>query len=201
MEDDFLFNQCFPCDISCNTCVKGPIKICKTCANNYKFLEDKKNCFLKEESPVGYYFDQNYDIHKLCDMSCYSCSSRNFCTKCATDYFPLEDEASLCINKNVVSYTHSNTKVSYYYNEGLKNYSKCAKNCKSCKLKEDNCIICNYDEDYFPIVDKRETCLKECPDFYFKNFLRKECSHCHESCKKCFDSSAKCQVKIKLKNF
>ena len=92
------------------------------------------------------------------------------------------------------SYTDSDTNVSYFYNEEGKNYEKCAINCKNCKLKSDHCVICNYKEEYFHLENKKETCLDVCPDFYFRNYLKKECSKCHISCKNCNDNSPKCSV-------
>jgi hypothetical protein len=181
------------CDQSCYTCVTSNIN-CIVCATNYKFKEDKKNCFLFDKAPIGYYFNKSDDLHRFCDVSCYTCSTKFECTKCADNYFPLEDVFHRCINKSLVSYTNPDTNIAYYYNEALKNYSKCAVNCKICAQKPDHCVLCNYEENYFHLEDLKNTCLNVCPDFYFRNFLKRECTKCHISCKNCIDTSPSCLV-------
>lgn len=179
------------CDKSCHDCITTDIN-CLSCANTYIFLEDKKNCFI--QAPTGYYLNTSYNLHKSCDVSCFSCTDIKVCTKCAENYFPLVDIRTKCFNKALVSYTDDVTKVSYFSNEVSKDYEKCAENCKICKLKNDHCVLCNYEANYFHIEDKVETCLNVCPEFYFRNYLKKECSKCHVSCKTCADSSKKCFV-------
>ena len=73
-------------------------------------------------------------------------------------------------------------------------YRRCAISCELCIDKADKCTKCNYKDIYFPLVDNSYACRNNCLDYYWKNFILKECSFCHISCKKCSDDTPVCQV-------
>lgn len=180
------------CDISCYTCVNSPAYCteCKT-ANKYYKLDDK-NDVCKNYPPDGYYFETAVQWYKRCDVSCYTCvDNPKKCLKCSTGYYFLEDVPNSCMN-----YALPN----YYFNAQFSLYKRCGITCELCIERDNKCLKCNYKDKYFPLVDDSTRCYKECPDYYWKNFIKSECSFCHKSCKKCSDDTPVCQV-FKLKFF
>jgi len=180
------------CDKSCRTCVDSPANCteCKT-ADKYFKLDDQPNT-CKNAPPDGYYFENAVQFYKRCDVSCFTCiDNPNKCTKCNTNYFFLEDVANKCMN-----YALPN----YYLDVAFSSYRRCAISCELCIDRADKCTRCNYKNIYFPLVNDNFSCFNECPDYYWKNFLKKECSSCHISCKKCADDMPICKVNSIFEN-
>lgn len=176
------------CDVSCYTCIDSA-SYCTKCntAGNYSKLEDKPN-ICKNYAPDGYYFDNQVKYYKLCDVSCFTCIDvADKCTKCNLNYYFLEDVSYKCMNYALPNY-YLERAVSPYL------YKRCAISCELCIDRADKCTKCNYDKVYFPLETDSFSCFNECPDYFWKNFLKLECSLCHISCKKCNDNSPSCIV-------
>lgn len=117
--------------------------------------------------PDGFYLDQKLNsidgVYKPCDISCIECvdDAKNclICNK-ALNYFNKSDAKmpSGCYNTVPLGYylvtnTLNNSNISMYY--------PCDKSCKSCMLKSDFCIICNTDNNYYPLFDEISKCVDE----------------------------------------
>jgi len=184
--DDENWSQC---DVSCATCTDNPSN-CLSCKSGYFFFEDKPNTCTNTKTE-GYYLNTVAKIWSLCDDSCASCSdSASNCSTCKSGYFILEDKPSTCKNTK---------KDGYYFNSDTQIWSLCDVSCATCNDKTNKCTKCNYKNGYFRINHDDPTCLNECPDKYWRNYIKEECSSCDNSCKKCFDESLICKVNKNIK--
>lgn len=176
------------CDISCYTC-ENSSQNCIQCNNQdnyYKLENNQKTC--KNFALDGYYFEVTLQSYNLCDKSCFTCIDKaNKCTKCSSDYYFLEDAPNTCMNYSLPNYYLDKSKEPFYHR-------RCSKSCELCIDKDNYCTKCNSNDGYFPLVTNISSCWKECPNYYWKNFLKKECSQCDKTCKKCSDDSPNCQV-------
>jgi len=96
------------CEISCLTCSSKDN--CESCAEGYftRFgISFQTKWFLSTSPPEKYYFDKT--VFKKCDISCFTCESKNKCTSCISGYFKKED-----INFPTLCYIKE-TKLERYY--------------------------------------------------------------------------------------
>jgi len=182
-----LVNNYFhSCDISCRTCKTSTIN-CTRCNLSEKYYKLSDNPIICSNSiPYGYYADNLSESYKICDVSCETCvDTANKCLTCKSNYFFMEDQSNTCINAQSEG---------YYFNTYIQKMSRCDISCRTCVNSPTYCTECNYNNYYFPLINDRSSCKNYCPDFYFKNFINRECSHCNKSCKRCLDSTPDCQV-------
>jgi len=186
-EKYILVNNYFhSCDVSCRTCETSTINCtqCNISDKYYKLSDNPNTCRIS--SPPGYYFDNLSESHKNCDVSCETCvDTANKCLICKLNYFPLIDQPNTC----KILQTDG-----YYFNASIQKWSLCDISCRTCLDSPTNCTECNYNDNYFPLANDKSTCKKDCADFYFKNFIERQCSICDKSCKKCLDNRPICQV-------
>ena len=150
-----------------------------------------KKCFQKNKRYDHYYFDEDSNIFKKCDVSCLQCDNNNACLpdKCDTKnkYFPKEDDHTKCLNQDT-QYDF------YYFDPNTKLFKKCHESCLKCKEQIDisdddtQCSSCNTGSEYYPlegsdnIADNINCYHKDKEGYYFKdNKMHK----CPEKCSKC----------------
>ena len=72
----------------------------------------------------------------LCDVSCSTCTtSAKNCTKCASDYFPLETNINDCRNE-------ANKPTNTYLEASINKYRACDVSCNSCVDTANKCTQC-----------------------------------------------------------
>jgi hypothetical protein len=203
-------NNLSNCDISCETCYEDSIDCIFCKSDNYKLeitnfnfiiIEGAENtnqldhkCYLNKK---GYYKPKEENILRKCPDSCEECLDEQFCTKCQTNYYPIEDNRYLEIVESelqektlltegfkcgIKSYSQG-----FYFNETSKILKKCDLSCETCK-NESTCEVCK-DKKYFieenipqllPPLEK--LCHEESGNYILDiNILRK----CDESCDGC----------------
>jgi len=178
----FLRNFFRKCNDSCKTCKNNP-NYCLECNTDYfNFVKNPNSCTRGQVN--GYFFNKEISLYDNCDSSCSNCVDRkDKCTQCNTNYYALEDDLTTCKNK---------APDNYYIDLNAKLIKRCSKQCELCKDKADFCLKCNYQDKYFPLTNDYSKCFIDCPDFYWKNFLKLECSLCDISCRKCQNENPIC---------
>lgn len=168
------------CDLSCKTCTDSA-KNCTACNTSYYPLIDNQNS-CNNSTPEGYYFVENK--YAKCDISCKTCdSTATNCLSCNTNYYKMDSQPNTCINT---------IPANSYVDKISKLIQTCGISCKECINSQDSCTECNFDKLYFPLETDSSKCYVDCPDFYWKNFLKRSCSLCDKSCIKCKDSTPAC---------
>ena len=154
--------QCFTCSIEsfnknlCTKCEEGYYPFYDDKQENYPYL----NC---TKAPIGYFFDNEDSVNKLCYPSCETCETsgnetEHNCKKCKYGY-------NFEINFGIYKNCYMNCSFYHYYDSGI---SYCTKG-KKCmneydKLIEDKseCVSnCTKDDQYK--FEFRKHCYKECP--------------------------------------
>ena len=92
----------------------------------------------------GYYLDIDNSIYKKCNSSCETCSMKDLCTKCANDYYPMEND-TLNSGNNFKCYNDIH---GYYLDHNESIFKKCDNTCETCEIKE-LCTKCV--NDYYPM--------------------------------------------------
>jgi len=122
------------------------------------------------------YFKKNCSI---CNESCKNCNddTRN-CLECEIDYFPLEDDRSLCFKKCPVGYILNDLSENIFC-------KKCSSNCENCDLKN-NCLLCT-NGFLLNIIDNK--CYSSCIKGYYGDSPNRICKQCIEPCLDCSSSN------------
>jgi hypothetical protein len=179
-----LFNKCFERCLTCKVGADSNNQNCSTCINNYFALEDKQSqCYLNTEVVSGYFFDTDINMFKRCFSSCGTCKGlgtigQNLCLTCQTNYYPLENDASMC-------FPSSTTPTSYYFDSANNVFKQCYKTCGKCNGAGDilnpNCTECASGlSDCSGCTKKvyKDTCVDECPPKTIYNPVFKACTDC-----------------------
>lgn len=160
-------------------------------------------------SEIEYFFtDGNSQTNKctinvqICNKACSSCkafssdSSTPQCSQCQTNYYPIEDDISKCMDDNKIVELKKN---GYYFDTSSKLIKKCFKNCKTCSTGGDenshNCDSCKeglllnsnnclcdtssslwYTDQHTGLPE----CAKECPSNF--SFQIEDTNECVSSC-------------------
>jgi hypothetical protein len=175
------------CYTSCYTCTSpGTIENhnCSSCNSTYYALFDiGSQCYKSSEIVIGYYFEPTMKIFINCYKSCASCLSggndnKHNCTTCALGHYPLSDNPTQC-------YTILNIPYDYIFNDNM--LVRCDSSCNSCNEIATNCINCNYNDRYYPLIDDKSKCYRDLtpPDYYYFDESRKAFQKCYSSCKTC----------------
>ena len=189
---NFLKNQCVD---SVNNCDLYDEKDnCLICMKNFAFIEDDRTQCIEINNKtiidISIYFTEDNGVSYFpCDKfikKCGKCSKRNECDMCISDYAFLDNNKSICINKEELE----ENKIAYKVNEY--NYKSCNKtinNCINCK-SEDYCLSCN--KDYGIINDKFNECqliLGKEKKYYFEqsNGVYYSCNTSKIHCEECSD--------------
>jgi hypothetical protein len=185
---DTITNTFLKCYLSCLTCAIGGDSgnnNCLSCAKNYYNLEDKlSQCYLNTDAVVGYFFNIINANFTKCFNSCDTCKllgniSQHLCSKCKNNFFPLEEDASMCYFKD--SFVPG-----YYLDFPNSIFKKCYKSCSQCSGPGDifttNCTQCapNYTvcSDCTTMVYK-DSCVDSCPPLTVYDATFKTCIDCN----------------------
>ena len=123
----------------------------------FKFI-NKNECL--DTKPYNTYFVyEKYKIIDYCSEGCKECEEFETCDKCEDGYKLTDDDLCEPIN--------------------------CYKTCETCssfsdKENDQKCTKCK--EGYYLFGNN---CLKSCKDGFYKDDNNRNCSSCHENCKKC----------------
>lgn len=192
------YQRSYSCYNSCKFCTQPGDAInhqCTTCNDNYYPLSNKTSDCYDSDCKDGYYF--NNKKCEICGSSCYSCSKTNkdYCTKCASGYYPLEDALNICLEKVPSGYFLDNMM-----------FKKCDNNCNTCNVTATSCIQCKTSfykiyNDY--IINNLSPCYPQTtPGFYIHSitynntkvdlleFCQSHCDQCSSktNCTKCSEN-------------
>ena len=175
----FLCSNLFP---QCETCFDE--NTCTKCLGEYCFIgETKSKCellpdkteYFTEDNGISYLKCSNYISNSV------SCTSRNYCTKCANTYYMIGDDRTICVNNVIIDF-------SLYYIEDAQGpvYYPCDtyfKNCLTCTSR-DTCTNCV--ENYIFIRERKDECFKfEENKLYIDNGYYYPCYDAFENCDEC----------------
>ena len=182
-----------PCYFSCSKCNEYSNSTSHNCllcdnSNNYHFHPSiNNNCIKYNELPdVSYYLDNSDDKYKKCNTSCLTCSgkNKNECLTCdGVNYFTVEYYDNQCLKLIEIPINY----YKFFSNRGIK-YYKCHESCKTCYSGEEgNCLTCDIDAGYYPVIDIENTCLSlnQIPNKYYFENEEKIIKKCHENCETC----------------
>jgi hypothetical protein len=187
--DSFLnvFAKCYSTCLSCTGKGDSTNNNCILCPAGYEIKGVPTNCILKADTKQGFYFDSVLGTMVKCYSSCYDClrkgdSVNHNCSKCNTNFFPLDDNSSLC-------YGATETVQGYFFKTLTKTFSKCFDSCSKCVALGDKinnlCTACK--TNYFNLVDNKFMCYTKdsiVVGYYFdtaNNIFNK----CYQSCNQC----------------
>ena len=182
----------YPCLEDCGICNNSDY--CIKCVSNYAFIGyDRTKCINTNNKTTfnkNHYYTENDGIsYFYCDTfieNCDECSKKDECNKCISSYVILDNNKSICINKEELDEKKTAFKIDEY-------------NYKSCNLAINNCITCtseNYcltcDEGYGIINDIHSKCellIGRENHFFFEesNGVYYSCNKSLKYCKECSD--------------
>ena len=152
-------NKCKCESDKCNECPNVALNktLCTQCANNYYPKEndplnlgDYINCYNELE---GYYLDNG--LYKKCNDTCKTCGMKELCTKCANNYFPMENDP-LNIGNNFICYNEID---GYYLDNESSLFKKCYNTCETYVLNSDEVNQCASDntcpEEYSTLIEDK----------------------------------------------
>ena len=186
---DNCYKNCFSCkEIGTNINDQK----CDSCLDNYYFVEGTKNCFEKEQAPLGYYFDENEKKFKKCFENCKTCKDKGTsqnnmkCISCNNDkgYFFFSGTKN-CVKMPIPG---------YYIDKEDKKIKKCDIACATCSfraiLNENNevinCDTCNKDYGFYK-KDGSTICLNKAKEGEYYD----DGCNCYKKCyKDCLTCSA-----------
>ena len=147
----------YPCDTHFNNCdLCTSQDVCTKCKDNYYFIGENKDKCESLPDKTNYFTEDGGISYLLCSNylpNCQSCNTRNYCTKCAQNYYMIGDNRTICLNNvinNFSEYYIEDSKGPVYY---------------PCDSHFDNCLTC----------ENKETCTQCKNGFIFLRGERKEC--------------------------
>jgi hypothetical protein len=187
---DVFSTSYIKCYQSCKTCsTLGNLanNMCSTCNTNYYPLVDNSaQCNLSSTKIGSYFYDSANSRFSKCYSSCATCTNggtqaTHNCDICATSYFPLQDNPSMCYQPaNHVDY--------YYFDSANHRFSICQNLCKSCDLDVTTAQTCNNcNSGLYPLQNNPSQCFPttQAVDYYFFDSGHSRFSLCYLSCKQC----------------
>jgi len=148
--EENLFKKC---DVSCKECINASNK-CKICNENYFTKEtDKgntKECYSITKELIGFYFNKNDKVFKLCDQSCKTCQiNATSCQECNSNFYKTENDVyNQCVKISIRT-------DGFYLSEKEKLFKKCDDSCKVCNDESKKCLQCNNSKNYYALEDKK----------------------------------------------
>ena len=167
--------QCQPAPY-CITCLNATAAGCTQCSLPYDLYNSA--CTLTNACPsIGYYLDTTSRTCKLCDTSCYQCSSNSSsnCTACASPYYLINSKCALTCPYGYITLTTSRI---------CQASPGCGTYCLSCYDNNYTCTAC-IKGAYLYI----STCYMQCPMRTYPiisgNIYHGTCLSCDPSCLQC----------------
>ena len=138
-------------------------------------IENYNNTDYKEEYNEKYYENLSYELInetskcklKKCLLCIYEAFSKNLCTKCNINYYPMENDPSN-IGKYINCY---NNLKGYYLDNDNGIYKKCYISCEICEISGNNlnhnCLKCNSNYPIKRNINNYINCYDKNDDHYF----------------------------------
>ena len=195
-------NSLSECSKNCATCIKNP-DYCLTCSEGAYYIEGESTFECYSEPPyTNYVLNKNLKIWQKCFYKCNTCfistNSVNDqqCNSCnvTNGFYPYKLDFDTWNNGDNIyditgfnCYSKDQVKSNYFLND--EKWTKCSKSCSKCDYKEDNCLECNYESEYYNIkYQKNGTCFKNPLAGYILD-SDKEFNNCFRTCKYCQTTS------------
>jgi proprotein convertase subtilisin/kexin type 5 len=164
--------NCTHCIKNCETCLDLTNSNCPKCAATYFRYETS---FCLEICPTKYFGNTSNYVCEPCDVSCQECTgaSSSECTTCAPSFYTFDEPPKIMCYLECPG--------AYF---GNLNWicQDCHFSCSICDGPlNSNCSQCS--SDYF--LFNHTTCLRDCPEGFYKNSQTKTCDNCDVSCKSC----------------
>ena len=211
------------CHENCGSCSERPTydethtniisENCLTCYDGFNFIYQTSNCADETYLEKGYYFDDNDNYYKPCDITCRSCqkystSSNPKCLKCNEEkgYFNVEQRStSLCYNEYTIDGEYV---LSTRFDENgnmYKIWGFCYETCFQCLYlgtEEDNgCISCI--SKHYLVYNSTNCITNEYAinnGYYFNSTFGKYVQ-CDEACNNCESDPITGNLKCKDCNY
>lgn len=163
-----------PCDDLCKVCYGGTANDCEECEPPYYLLDH--TCSV--DCIATYYKGANYECTK-CSSDCYTCEiEATRCTAC--------DNGRLLLNN--ICYPANGCPGGYWEDDAHNLCVECDYGCETCNSAGLlDCGIC--DDGFYKYGTE---CKGECPDGYWENDSTKNCDTCDPNCEYCGDSTTHC---------
>ena len=178
LDTDNLYKKCYDSCLECNGVGDSTNHKCLTCKDSsYKKIYNTNNCVT---SLPQYYYESGNE-YRPCYSTCATCSgdgssTNNECNSCR-DSNILIDGTQNCV---------SQAPDHFYYDSLSNTYKECDISCKSCSDSADNCIQCDYDNNYYPKEGTSTPCYNTKPDTnYYLDSNNKEYRECYSTCATC----------------
>ena len=196
-----MYRKCFD---RCGTCEYGgnvDEHNCTSCINGlYSVENNESSCINVEEKKENYYFDNEYNMFKLCYSSCGSCdrSGNNTvhnCNTCASDNYAFIE--TLLTRNNCLLINDMPT--NYYFNNEEQLYKQCYETCNKCIYSgmnmKHNCSEC-IDEFSF-LMDEPTNCILQGtnPSNYYLDVVTNTYQPCYFTCEECSEGGVDNQHK------
>jgi len=136
---DITLKKYVKCDFSCSSCIDTKIK-CTKCNQDFFYfvkVDEINSCFLNQNSPSGYFFNQSTNVHEKCNVNCLKCiNNADNCTICNIEkgYYNVVNKPNICLNY---------TPEGYFLNSKFSQYDICDISCSKCSETYKNCNQCN----------------------------------------------------------
>ena len=165
--------------------------------NNIVYLTQSRDNY----DEIVYYIKESvlyskncYISVKICNEACEECDEysdeklNTKCLSCNTDYYPLEDDSSICI--------HKDESIPYYYYD-LTQFSKCYDTCEYCKSKGNStnhqCMKCKSDLIESP---NSTQCICDITTYYWSlindTYVCQDNNHCSDSYPYLIENTKQC---------
>jgi hypothetical protein len=183
---NYLSKMCIFCHKSCKKC-KDDTANCEKCAEGFFPLSDKPSNCLQNSPDETYKFDEKNQQFFKCPFPGLVCDENKKYIKCNDGYFLHIDKDTVnseCIKK---------CPKGFWGNEKTKKCERCISPCEDCE-NESKCLEC-VNDFYLTEIDRdsiaNKNCVKNCPEKFYGDKIKKRCEKCQESCITC-DSYDKC---------
>uniref|UniRef100_A0A8C5MTT0 Proprotein convertase subtilisin/kexin type 5 n=1 Tax=Leptobrachium leishanense TaxID=445787 RepID=A0A8C5MTT0_9ANUR len=165
--------KCMPCDPMCATCSGPQANDCMKCSSHIYVLYNGK---CSRSCPKGAYYDKSTKDCQDCDTTCATCSSESSCDECKPEFS--KNSEGQCV-------AHKDCSL-YEYLLEYRGCRPCHKQCLRCTGPNSHeCLSCK--DDLYLL---NSTCLKDCPDGYYKDEDDHRCQPCHSTCQTCTGRSS-----------
>ena len=200
-EDDKTLLECSK---NCKNCVKSN-NHCLTCSEGAYYIQGQNDFFCYFEPPsINWVLNIEIKEWQKCNERCKRCFKQTNseldqqCIECdnVNYYFPYQKDIDAWNEGNnkfnltgFNCYKKEEVKNNYYLDEKNLTWMKCSKSCSICESEYDNCIECNYENEYYNIkYHKNGTCFKNPLAGYILDHER-EFTSCFRTCKFCQSTS------------
>ena len=204
------------CHENCDLCSSGPTyddethtiiisENCVTCYEGFRPIYQTSNCANESYLEKGYFYDDEINVYKPCDISCISCEKNSVendpkCIKCnnAREYYNAENKPTqICYNSTTKDPLHVLSERIDENGNKYKIYSLCYRTCLTCDYYgNDNDHGCSKCISRHSFIYNTKNCITqeeaEITGYYF-NRTYNQYVKCDISCNNCKTISTNCE--------